>query len=454
MSASRLVVVLAAGKGTRMGSDKPKVLHEVARRPLVEHVLRASMELGDSRRAIVLGPDSEDAERLVQSVDKVASLHVQRERLGTGHAVAAARKAISPDTVVLVVFGDTPLISSDTLARMAAAIDDGASIAVLGFRPDDPTGYGRLVQKDGALVAIREHKDATPEERAITLCNGGAMAFGPGILLGLLDRLQNDNASGEYYLTDAVGIGRSDGLRITTVEGAVADAAGVNTPADLAEAEAMMQDRLRANAMAAGVTLVAPQTVHLAADTRLDRGVVVEPYVVFGPGVSVAPNARIFGFSHLEGATVGEGASVGPYARLRPGADLRAGSKVGNFVEVKGATLHEGAKAGHLTYIGDADVGANANLGAGTIFCNYDGYLKHRTTVGANAFVGSNSSLVAPVSVGEGAYVGSGSVITEDVPDNALAIGRGRQVVKPDRATAIRKTLAALKARLKGGHEG
>ncbi len=433
-----------------MGSDKSKVLHEVARRPLVEHVLRASMALEGSRRAVVLGPEADDAERLVRSVDEGASLHIQRERLGTGHAVAAAREAISADGVVLVVFGDTPLIATDTLARMAAAIEDGAGIAVLGFRPEDPTGYGRLVMKGGALAAIREHKDATPEERAITLCNGGAMAFAPGVLPGLLDRLQNDNASGEYYLTDAVEIGRAEGLRVTTVEGAVADAAGVNTPADLAEAEAMMQDRLRAAAMAGGVTLVAPHTVHLAADTTLDRGVVVEPYVVFGPGVSVARNARILGFSHLEGATVGEGASVGPYARLRPGADLRARSKVGNFVEVKGAVLHEGAKAGHLTYIGDAEVGAGANLGAGTIFCNYDGYLKHRTTIGPNAFIGSNSSLVAPVSIGEGAYIGSGSVITEDVPNDALAIGRGRQAIKPERATAIRKTLAALKARLKG----
>ena len=450
MSEPCLIVVLAAGKGTRMNSERSKVLHEVAHRPLLEHVLRACRSLEGSRCAVVVGPGATDVEALLARVDPKASVHVQTERLGTGHAVAAAREALGGDLPVLVVFGDTPLISAETLARMRDTLAEGADVVVLGFRPPDPTGYGRLVTEDGQLLAIREHKDASATERKITLCNGGAMAFGAGLLPGFLDRLRNDNASGEYYLTDAVEIARGDGLRLAVVEGDVADAAGVNTPTDLAAAEAMMQDRLRAGALEAGVVMTAPHTVHLAADTEIGRGTIVEPYVVFGPGVRVAAGAAIRAFSHLEGAFVGEGAQVGPYARLRPGTELLADAKAGNFVEIKGAIVREGAKVNHLTYVGDADIGAGANLGAGTITCNYDGFLKHRTSVGAGAFVGSNSSLVAPIRIGDGAYIGSGSVITEDVPADALAVARGRQAIKPGRATAIRERLAAIKARLKG----
>ena len=450
MSETRLIVILAAGKGTRMGTGRSKVLHEIAHRTLLEHVMHAAQGIANSRRAVVVGPDAADIEDLVASVDPDATIHVQAERLGTGHAVGSARSAFDGARSVLVVFGDTPLIATETLIRMQDALDAGAKVAVLGFRPDDPTGYGRLITNGEALVAIREHKDASEAERRVTLCNGGAMAFAADALPTILDRLTNENASGEYYLTDAVEIARADGHRVTVVEGDVADAVGVNTPADLAAAEALMQVRLRATALAKGVMMQAPDTVHFAADTEIGQGATIEPYVVFGPGVRVAGGANIRAFSHLEGADVGEGAQIGPYARLRPGAELAAKAKAGNFVEIKSARVGEGAKINHLTYIGDAEIGAGANIGAGTITCNYDGFLKHRTEIGAEAFIGSNSALVAPVTIGEGAYVGSGSVVTENVPPDALAIARARQELKPGRAKSIRERLAAAKAQLKG----
>ena len=333
---------------------------------------------------------------------------------------------------MLVIFGDTPLIGGETLARMRAALAAGAAVAVLGFKPADPTGYGRLITDRDGLVAIREEKDASAAERAITFCNGGLMALAGTHALAILDRIDDKNAKKEFYLTDAVAIARSMGLKAVALETTEDEVRGINTKAQLAETEAVLQQRLRGAALEAGVTMIAPETVFLSADTKLAADVTIEPYVVFGPGVVVEEGAVIHAFSHLEGAHVGPGASVGPYARLRPGTRLGAKTRIGNFVEVKAAEIEAGAKANHLSYIGDARVGAGANVGAGTITCNYDGKAKHKTDIGAGAFIGSNSALVAPVAIGDNAYVGSGSVITDNVPSGALAIGRGRQVIKED----------------------
>ncbi len=345
------------------------------------------------------------------------------------------------------MFADTPLVRGETLRRLRAPLATGAAVAVLGFRAADPTGYGRLITANGRLLAIREDKDATAAERKITLCNGGLMALRGDVALAILERIGNDNAKGEFYLTDAVAVARDMGLEAVALETPEEEVRGINTQAQLAEAEAMLQARLRTAALEAGVTMVAPETVHLAADTKLGRDVVIEPYVVFGPGVVVEDGARIRSFSHLEGARVGQGASVGPFARLRPGARLGAKVRIGNFVEVKEAEIEAGAAANHLTYIGDARVGEGANVGAGTITCNYDGFDKHRTDIGARAFIGSNSALVAPVKIGDGAYVASGSVITRDVPADALALGRGRQVAKDGWAENWRASHAAAKGK-------
>ena len=352
----------------------------------------------------------------------------------------AAKAAIAraPDDV-LVIFGDTPLIRPQTLTRIRKALADGAALVVLGFRAKDPTRYGRLVLEGGELVAIREEADASPAERAIGLCNGGLMAFAGPTALPILERIGNDNRKGEYYLTDAVAIARAMGCKTAVIETEEDDVRGINTNAQLAETGAVLQQRLRQAALDAGVTLVAPETVFLSSDTKFGRDVVVEPFVVFGPGVMVEDNAVIRSFSHLERAYVGKGAMVGPYARLRPGARLQEQVHIGNFVEVKEAVIEAGAKANHLSYIGDATVGAGTNVGAGTITCNYDGVAKHRTEIGKNAFIGSNSGLVAPVKIGDGAYVGSGSVITRDVPAAALALARGRQVVKDGWARRLRQ---------------
>jgi bifunctional UDP-N-acetylglucosamine pyrophosphorylase/glucosamine-1-phosphate N-acetyltransferase len=378
-----------------------------------------------------------------------ADVFVQKERRGTAHAVLAARAAIAKGADDIVVcFADTPLISAETLKRLRTAIDRHASVAVLGFRPANPAGYGRLITNGHRLVAIREERDASDLERKIGFCNGGLMALRGDVALDILGRIDNGNAKGEFYITDAVAIADSIALEAVALETTEEEVHGINTKSQLADAEDVMQWRLRDAAMEAGVTLIAPETVFLAADTKFGRDVIVEPNVVFGPGVVVDDNAVIHAFSHLEGAHVGKGASVGPFARLRPGAKLGAKSRVGNFVEVKAAELGEGAKANHLAYIGDGSVGAGANIGAGTIFCNYDGTNKHRTEIGKNAFIGSNSALVAPVKVGDKAYVGSGSVITENVPAGALALGRGRQVVKENWAPGSAKKPAA-KAKVK-----
>jgi bifunctional UDP-N-acetylglucosamine pyrophosphorylase/glucosamine-1-phosphate N-acetyltransferase len=357
--------------------------------------------------------------------------------------VLAARSAIVAGADdVLVIFADTPLITPQTLRRMREALAQGAAVAVLGFRPADPTGYGRLVMEGSDLLAIREELDATPAERQIGLCNGGLMAFAGKSALAMLERIGNQNRKGEYYLTDGVAIARQMGLKAVVIETGEDEVRGVNTRAQLAEAEAALQQRLRRAAMESGVTLVAPETVYFAADTKLGRDVVIEPHVVFALGVTVEDNAVIRSFSHLDRAHVGKGAIVGPFARLRPGARLGEDVHIGNFVEIKESVVGAGAKANHLSYIGDTTVGAGSNIGAGTITCNYDGIAKHRTEIGKGTFIGSNSSLVAPVKIGDGAYIGSGSVITQDVPADALALGRARQSVKEGWAVRLR----ALKA--------
>jgi bifunctional UDP-N-acetylglucosamine pyrophosphorylase / glucosamine-1-phosphate N-acetyltransferase len=434
-----LAIVLAAGEGTRMRSARPKVLHAIASQSLLAHVLGAVREAGVATVAVVIGPEQEELAAETLRILPDSAISVQQERRGTAHAVLAAKTAIERQADdILIVYGDTPLIRPATLTRLRAALADGAAIAVLGFRPADPSGYGRLIMAGDDLVAIREEADASPSERAIGFCNGGIMALAGNTALAILERIGNDNRKGEFYLTDAIEIARAMKLRAAAIEVEEDEVRGINTKAQLAEAETVAQARLRQAALDSGVTLVAPETVFFAADTKLGRDVVVEPYVVFGPKVTVEDGAVIHSFSHLAGAHVGKNVSVGPFARLRPGTQLGDNSRIGNFVEVKEAVIEAGAKANHLSYIGDALVGANANIGAGTITCNYDGSDKHRTTIGKNAFIGSNSALVAPVEIGEGAYIGSGSVITENVPANALAVGRGRQVVKEGWASRLR----------------
>jgi bifunctional UDP-N-acetylglucosamine pyrophosphorylase/glucosamine-1-phosphate N-acetyltransferase len=446
---SCLAIVLAAGEGTRMRSTLPKVLHTVAGRTLLAHVLTALAEAGGTRTAVVVGPDRDDVAAEAQRIAPNAQTFVQSERRGTAHAVLAAKEALSKGADdVLVIFGDTPLIRAETLVRLRRAMTDGASVAVLGFRPADTKGYGRLVTQGDELLAIVEEADATDAQRAITLCNGGLMAIAGKHALAILEKIGNANRKGEFYLTDAVTVARDMALKAVALEVSEDEVSGINTKAQLAAAESVTQQRLRAAAMEAGVTLVAPDTVHLCADTKLGKDVTIEPYVVFGAGVTVEDGATIRSFSHLQGAHVGKGAIVGPYARLRPGAKLEENVHIGNFVEVKEALIEAGAKANHLAYIGDARVGAAANIGAGTITCNYDGAAKHRTDIGAGAFIGSNSSLVAPVKIGDGAYTGSGSVITKDVPANSLALGRAQQVVKEGWAERLRSLKTAVK---KGG---
>jgi bifunctional UDP-N-acetylglucosamine pyrophosphorylase / glucosamine-1-phosphate N-acetyltransferase len=435
-----LTIVLAAGEGTRMRSSLSKVLHPVAGQPLLAHVFGAVPEGAGAATAVVIGPNHEAVAAEARRLRPDAATFVQRERLGTAHAVLAAREAIARGADdLLVVFGDTPLISAETFERLRAPLKKGASLAVLGFRAEDPTGYGRLVVEGGRLVAIREHADASQAERAITLCNAGVMAFDGRKALEIIEKIGHANAKGEYYLTDAVTVVRDLGLEAVVIETSEDEVRGINTKAQLAEAEQVMQARLRKAALEAGVTMIAPETVFLAADTTFGIDVTIEPFVVIGPGVSIADGAVIHAFSHIVQASIGKKASVGPYARLRPGTSLGEGVRIGNFVETKAATLEAGAKANHLSYIGDAHVGANANIGAGTITCNYDGFDKHRTTIGAGAFVGSNSSLVAPVKIGDRAYVGSGSVITKDVPDDALAVERSPQTNREGGAARYRE---------------
>ena len=435
-----LTIVLAAGEGTRMRSSTPKVLHPVAGQSLLAHVLRAAPHGAGHALAVVVGPDHRAVCDEVKRIRPDAQTFVQRERLGTAHAVLAARAAIARGADdLLIVFGDTPLISENTLQRMRAPLKDGAALTVLGFRAADPTGYGRLLLEGDRLVAIREQADASAVERAITLCNAGVMGLDGRHALKILEKIGNANVKGEYYLPDAVAIVGELGLRASVIETEEDEVRGINTKAQLAEAEAVMQAKLRQAALDAGVTMIAPETVWLAADTTFGKDVTIEPFVVIGEGVTIADGAVIHAFSHIVQASIGKNASVGPYARLRPGTSLGEGARIGNFVEAKAATLEAGVKVNHLTYIGDTSIGANANIGAGTITCNYDGFAKHTTTIGAGAFVGSNSSLVAPVKIGSGAYIGSGSVITRDVPDNALAIERSTQTMREGWAARYRE---------------
>ena len=436
---SSLTVVLAAGEGTRMRSSLPKVLHPVAGQSLLAHVLDAAPHGAGASLAVVIGPDHRAVADEVARMRPDATTFVQRERLGTAHAVLAAREAIARGADdLLVVFGDTPLISAETFARLRAPLEKGAALAVLGFRAADPTGYGRLLMDGDRLVAIREQADASAEERKITLCNAGVMAFDGRRALDIISKIGNANSKSEYYLVDAVTIVRQSGLEAVVIDTSEDEVRGINTKAQLAEAEAVMQARLRKAALDAGVTLIAPETVYLAADTKFGNDVTIEPFVVIGPGVTIADGAVIHSFSHIVQATIGKKASVGPYARLRPGTSLGDGSRIGNFVETKAATLEAGVKVNHLSYVGDALVGASSNLGAGTIICNYDGFSKHQTLIGKGAFIGTNSSLVAPVKIGAGAYIGSGSVITRDVPDDALALERSPQTTREGAAARFR----------------
>lgn len=433
-------IVLAAGLGTRMKSDLPKVMHPVGGRPMVNHLLATLDKIHVDETVVVVGPDMEMLEAAVAP----RTVAVQFDRAGTGDAVKVGVEALGAfKGDVLILYGDTPLISEQTLNAMleARAGMDGAlppSVVVLGFEPMDPGAYGRLVldDEDGELLAIVEANDATPEQREIGLCNSGVMCFDGELLPQFLSRLSDDNAKGEYYLTDCVGFAREDGFSCAVVEGEEEELIGVNSRVELAQAEVIFQDAMRDKVMKGGATLIDPSTVYFSFDTKVGRDVVVEPNVQFGPGVTVGNGVTVKGFSHIEGATIGEGCSVGPFARLRPGADLGEDVKVGNFVELKNAELKKGAKVSHLSYIGDACVGADANIGAGTITCNYDGFLKHRTDIGPGAFIGSNTALVAPISVGAGAIVGAGSTVTQDVDADAIVTTRVEQ--KTARGTAER----------------
>ena len=436
-------IILAAGKGTRMKSDTHKVLHPIAGRPMIAFLLESVAALSPARTVMVVGALREQLEAALSG--RGVDFAVQSEQLGTAHAVLQAEQALAGfDGDVLLLSGDVPFVRPETMRALLAALHapERPAAVVMGFRPADPAAYGRIVANpDGRVRKMVEFKDASPEERAVGLCNANLFAVRAADLWPLLKRIGNANAQGEYYLPDLVTIAIADGRPVRVIEGDPAEATGPNSRAEIAAAEAMWQTERRARAMADGASLVAPETVWFAWDTELGRDVMVEPNVVFGPGVRVADGATIRAFSHLEGATVGPGAEVGPYARLRPGAVLAARSKVGNFVEVKKATLGEGAKANHLTYLGDAEIGAGANIGAGTITCNYDGFFKYRTVIGAGAFIGSNSALVAPVTIGAGAIVGAGATVTQDVEADALALVRPPQQAKPGWAKRFREMM-------------
>jgi bifunctional UDP-N-acetylglucosamine pyrophosphorylase/glucosamine-1-phosphate N-acetyltransferase len=445
MSRPVAAVVLAAGMGTRMKSDLHKVLHPIAGRPMLMHLLASVDALAPAAKVVVVGARREQVEAAVAGTG--AAVVTQEPQLGTGHAVMQAREALAGfDGDVLVVFGDVPMIRPETMRSMLGALTGDVACVVLGFRPADPAAYGRIIaQDDGTIVKMVEFKDASAEERLVTLCNSGLLAVRARDLWPLLDRIGNDNAAREYYLPDVVTVATADDRRCVVVETDADEVAGINSRAELAAVEAKWQAAKRAELMAAGVTLVDPPTVWFAHDTRIGRDALIEPNVFFGPGVTVEDGAVIHGFSHIEGAHVGPRAEVGPYARLRPGADLGEKSKVGNFVEVKKARLGKGAKANHLTYLGDAEIGADANVGAGTITCNYDGFFKYRTVIGDGAFIGSNSALVAPVTIGAGAIVAAGSVVTRDVSGDALALVRPEQTEKPGWAAKFRAMMTARK---------
>lgn len=440
-------IILAAGKGTRMKSDLHKVLHPIAGRPMVLHLLDAVDRLNPARKVVVVGAGRDQLEA---ALGHSAELAVQYPQLGTGHAVQQAQTALADfEGDVLILYGDVPFVPTRTMQTMLDRLNapDAPAVVVLAFEPADTLNYGRVICAGDRIVKMVEHKDATAAERACMRCNSGLMAVKAKDLFALLDRVGNANAAGEYYLVDIVNIANEDGRHCAVVMTDPFDVAGINSRAELATMEAAWQQRRRQQAMDDGATLIAPETVWFAYDTQIGRDVVIEPNVFFGPGVEIADQVTIHAFSHIEGASVAKGAEIGPYARLRPGAVLDEKSKVGNFVEIKKARLGKGAKANHLSYLGDADIGANANIGAGTITCNYDGYFKYQTQIGAGAFIGSNSALVAPVSIGAGAIVGAGSTVTANVSADALALVRPKQEEKPGWAARFRARMLAKKAR-------
>jgi len=447
-SAQRAAVILAAGKGTRMKSALPKVMHAVGGRPMVDWSLALAQDAGCSRIVVVVHPSQDVLIAHLKANHPDAAIAFQDPPMGTGHAVRCAEEALKGfEGELAVLYGDSPLVPVSVIEALFGEVAAGAKLGVLGFEAAEPGLYGRLITNAaGDLEAIVEAREATPEQLKVRICNSGVMAGGAKDMFRLLQKITNQNAKGEYYLTDLVGLARAEGGRCVLVTATEDDLIGCDSKSDLAEAEAIFQARRRKALMDGGVTLVAPETVFFAHDTQIAADVVVEPHVVFAPGVKVAGGARIRAFSHLEGAVVGAECEIGPYARLRPGTVLAKGVKIGNFVETKNTEMGEGAKANHLAYLGDGRIGADANIGAGTIFCNYDGFEKHQTSIGEGAFVGSNSAIVAPVSIGDGAYVGSGSVITKDVPDDALAVARGHQMTREGWAKTFRTRKASEKA--------
>jgi bifunctional UDP-N-acetylglucosamine pyrophosphorylase / glucosamine-1-phosphate N-acetyltransferase len=442
------LIVLAAGKGTRMKSALPKVLHQAAGRSLLGHVLAAAAGLSPKRAVVVVGPDMDAVGVEAQSYFPGCNIAVQQERKGTAHAVSMAKDSLAGFSgTILVLYADVPLIQTVSIKSLAAKVDTDTAAAVLGFEAVDPHGYGRLFKtKSGSIGAIREELDTSPLEKKISLCNSGIFAVNSEVLWKMLPQIKNENAKQEYYLTDLVELVARAGFRVGLVTCPEAEVAGVNDRVQLAAIEAKLQAQYRRNAMLGGATLVAPDTVYFSADTKIGSDVVIEPNVFFGPGVTVGDKVHILSSSHLEGAAIGSGARIGPFARLRPGAEIGEDAHIGNFVEVKKAAIGKGAKANHLTYIGDAKVGAGSNIGAGTITCNYDGFEKHLTDIGDRVFVGSNTALVAPVKIGDGANIAAGSVITEDVPADSLAINRAELRIKEGWASRYRKMKEARKA--------
>ena len=441
------LIILAAGMGTRMNSDMPKVLHHIAGAPMLVHAMKSGAALDPERTVVVAGHRAALVEKAAKAYEPDVTMAIQSEQLGTAHAVNQARDSLTDfEGDALVLYGDTPFIRPETLASMAAARLT-RDVVVLGFEAADPARYGRLIMKDDQLDRIVEFKDASDEERAVNLCNSGVVAASSSQMFELISAVGNDNAAGEYYLTDIVGIARARGLSATVVRCDEAETLGINSRAELSRAEALFQSYARAEAQENGVTLTAPETAFFAHDTVIGRDTIIEPNVVFGPGVTIESGATIRAFSHLEGCHVSRGAVVGPYARLRPGAELAENVKVGNFVEIKNALVAEGAKVNHLSYIGDATIGARSNIGAGTITCNYDGVFKHKTTIGEDVFIGSNTMLVAPVTVGDAAMTGSGSVVTRDVPAGDLAVARAKQENKAGFAIRLFEKLKARKAK-------
>ncbi|MCW1382699.1 bifunctional UDP-N-acetylglucosamine diphosphorylase/glucosamine-1-phosphate N-acetyltransferase GlmU [Novosphingobium sp. KCTC 2891] len=441
------IIVLAAGKGTRMKSDLHKVLHSIAGRPMLMHLMASAAALSPERQVVVAGHGREQLEKALAGSADIA---VQDPQLGTGHAVQQAEAALAGfGGDVLILYGDVPFVRAETMRAMLERLHgaDNPAVVVLGFEPEDTLQYGRVIAADGVVTRMVEHKDASEAERACRLCNSGLMAVRGTELFGLLARVGNDNAQGEYYLTDIVNVANADGRVCAVVTTDDADEVmGINSRGELAEAESRWQKKRRVQAMADGATLVAPETVWFAYDTQVGRDVTIEQNVVFGPGVTVADRVVIHAFSHVEGAALGEGVSIGPFARIRPGSVLEEGSRIGNFVEMKNTRLGKGAKANHLTYLGDADVGAAANIGAGTITCNYDGYFKHRTVIGERAFIGSNSSLIAPIKIGADAIVAAGSAVSRDVSDGELRLVRADQLVKPGWADRFHDAMKKKKA--------